>query len=165
MCRYRWYRYLLNYISYAVHVFEFWGSRGFRVANSVEWMTQTFLHLLIWACLFQDLSKWDWHWDMILDHPLSRNHQWLWTTTFASHTSGGKRWCQWSLPCCFDCTMLELGHFGHLFARLMDCYFSPYIPTEAKTPSPDEINKLQSSSQEIAFLLTFSRSGSNLKVV
>ena len=28
--------------------------------------------------------------------------------------------------------------------RLMDCYFSAYIPTEAKTPSPDEINKLQS---------------------
>lgn len=25
----------------------------------------------------------------------------------------------------------------------MDCYFSEYIPTEAKTPSPDEINKLQ----------------------
>ena len=31
--------------------------------------------------------------------PLSRNHQWLWTTTFASHTSGGKRWSLWSLPC------------------------------------------------------------------
>ena len=29
------------------------------------------------------------------------------------------------------------------FRRLMDCYFYPYIPTEAKTPSPDEINKLQ----------------------
>ena len=42
---------------------------------------------------------------------------------------------------------------GHLFdARLMDCYFSPYIPTEAKTPSPDEINKLQSFSQEIVFI-------------
>ena len=25
----------------------------------------------------------------------------------------------------------------------MDCYFYPYIPTEAKTPSADEINKLQ----------------------
>lgn len=83
--------------------------------------------------------------------PLSRNHQWLWTTTFASHTSGGKRW---SLPCWFDCTMALNGlERGHLFdARLMDCYFSAYIPTEAKTPSPDEINKLQSFSQQIAFL-------------
>ena len=29
----------------------------------------------------------------------------------------------------------------------MDCYFAAYIPTEAKTPSPDEINKLQLQSQ------------------
>ena len=33
--------------------------------------------------------------------------------------------------------------------RLMDCYFSAYIPTEAKTPSPDEINKLQLPSQTV----------------
>merc|ERR1711897_62479 len=26
--------------------------------------------------------------------------------------------------------------------RLLDCYFSEYIPTEAKTPSADEITKL-----------------------
>ena len=34
----------------------------------------------------------------------------------------------------------------------MDCYFYQYIPTEAKTPSPDEINKLQRAPQRCAML-------------
>ena len=40
------------------------------------------------------------------------------------------------------CWLKALGPF-----RLMDCYFYQYIPTEAKTPSPDEINKLQLAAQ------------------
>ena len=35
-------------------------------------------------------------------------------------------------------------------SRLMDCYFYQYIPTEAKTPSPEEINKLQHAAQRCA---------------
>jgi len=49
--------------------------------------------------------------------------------------------------------------------RLMDCYFSAYIPTEAKTPSPDEINKLQSHLVPLYFFTLVWSVGGVLRVL